>query len=363
MCSYSMNMIFLAALVFLPTIFAETLRGKEEESRSLLPGPVAWPGGAVTYTNAAAFTPNFSGIKYVPGNQFMNDVIWGVDNDSVIWKLKWNIQNWGGWIADPAWGINGRPLNVAYDSEGITFGSSTKYGYFSTERIGAGVSRLSILRFSTLNPAAPGAVLTPTNEWVLTALLPVADSNRGLEGLTFIPDYYLQANGFKTNANVLYNPASYPNRVESGIFFAGLEENGNIYGFVLNNGNTASLISSFSSGETRITDLDFDPNTGYLWTSCDNQCAGRHRVFTITNGVFTVKEIFNPPTAAMAALNIEGFTIEPESRCDIITNRKYAYWSNDDNGQLIRAEIKCDEEARLGIFPEPVVCSTPYNFL
>jgi len=320
-----MNMIFLAALVFLPTIFAETLRGKEEESRSLLPGPVAWPGGAVTYTNAAAFTPNFSGIKYVPGNQFMNDVIWGVDNDSVIWKLKWNIQNWGGWIADPAWGINGRPLNVAYDSEGITFGSSTKYGYFSTERIGAGVSRLSILRF--------------------------------------IPDYYLQANGFKTNANVLYNPASYPNRVESGIFFAGLEENGNIYGFVLNNGNTASLISSFSSGETRITDLDFDPNTGYLWTSCDNQCAGRHRVFTITNGVFTVKEIFNPPTAAMAALNIEGFTIEPESRCDIITNRKYAYWSNDDNGQLIRAEIKCDEEARLGIFPEPVVCSTPYNFL
>ncbi len=157
MCSYSMNMIFLAALVFLPTIFAETLRGKEEESRSLLPGPVAWPGGAVTYTNAAAFTPNFSGIKYVPGNQFMNDVIWGVDNDSVIWKLKWNIQNWGGWVADPAWGINGRPLNVAYDSEGITFGSSTKYGYFSTERIGAGVSRLSILRFSTLNPAAPGA--------------------------------------------------------------------------------------------------------------------------------------------------------------------------------------------------------------
>jgi hypothetical protein len=272
------------------------------------------------------------------------------------------VKQGDGWVADTAWGVNGRPLNQAYDSEGISFGSSPKTAYVSIERIGNGVSRLSVLQISALLPVVPGSAVVPIREWDLTALLPVADSNRGLEGLTFVPDNYLVANLFKTNANVLYNPQTYANKVDSGVFFVGLEENGNVYAFVLKTDNTAVLIASFSSGEARITDLDFDPSTGYLWTSCDNNCAARSRVFTITAGIFTLKEIYNPPTVAMAGQNVEGFTIEPESRCDKITNRKYAYWANDDTGSLIRAEIKCDDEAGIpGLFPKPVVCLEPFD--
>jgi hypothetical protein len=131
--------------------------------------------------------------------------------------------------------------------------------------------------------------------------------------------------------------------VSGGLFFAGLEQNGKVYIFNLNSDLTSNLINSFASGETKITDLEFDPKTGYLWTECDSGCAGRHHVFTITSGSFTEKANVNPPAGptALAGLNIEGFTIEPESRCNTVTNLKYAYWANDDNGALMRGQMHC----------------------
>jgi hypothetical protein len=316
-----------------------------------------WPGASTYSTNSVSFTSNFSGIKYIAGSGGVTtDRIWGADNDGVIWKLKWDTFS-ANWIADPTWGSTGRPLSLslplslAYDSEGITFGSNTNVGYFCTERVGSGVSRLTIAQFSTASPVTAGSALPILKEWILTGALPIVASNKGLEGLTFIPNNFLVGGCFKNSAGVLYNPASYPLQVDGGVFFAGLEGNGRVYAFVLNSDMSFVLLASFSSGEYFITDLEFDPKTGYLWTSCDNQCAGVSHVFTITNGSFTMKAKISPPSAVMASQNLEGFTIEPDSRCNTSTNRKYAYWANDDNGNLIKAQIKCGVEAKFLSLP------------
>lgn len=335
-------------------VCGQQLRGKE--SRSLQVTTNAWPGATSTAVNSKSFTSNFSGVKYIAGATLADDRIWGADNDGVIWKLKWNTL--GYWEADSLWGTTGRKLDQAYDSEGITFGSDPGFAYFANERIGSGSSSPSIMQFNTANPATAGSTLTPTKKWVVKSALPTASSNAGLEALTFIPNAYLVANGFKdVTTNAVFNPANYPQQVAGGVFFAGLEQNGNIYAFVLNNDLTFKLVATISSGETKIMDLEFDPKTGYLWSDCDNNCNGRHHIFTIVNGVFTNRAIVNPPTTTLGGLNIEGFTIEPESRCGVpAVNRKWAYWANDDDGKLYKAQIKCGTEASfLTLSPAPIV--------
>ena len=83
------------------------------------------------------------------------------------------------------------------DAEGVTFagGGSSGGPYVSTERNNSAntVSRNSVLRF---DPAVAGATLTATNEWNLTADLPVVGANLGMEAITWIPDTFLVSHGF-----------------------------------------------------------------------------------------------------------------------------------------------------------------------
>lgn len=331
------------------------------KSPTSVPVPLAqqpFPQTVSTVTqNSVTFTPNFSGIKYVAGAILTDDRIWGADNDGVIWKIKWDGSKW---IADSAWGSSGRTMNQAYDSEGIAIGDDG-LGYFSSERIGSGSTSLEIYQFSLANPTTAGSKLTPSKKWTVTSVLPTAATNLGLEALTFVPEAYLVNNGFKDSTGTLYSPSSYPLRVGGGVFFTGMEANGNVYAFVLNSDSTYKLLATIKSGESTIMDLEFDRATGYLWTSCDNNCAGRLHVFTITNGAFTEKAKISIAAGPITidSKNVEGFTIEPEVRCGAVTaNRKYAYWANDDDGALLRTLIKCGSEGNfLGL--SPVLTSGP----
>ncbi|WP_433080965.1 hypothetical protein ACQP1P_44695 [Dactylosporangium sp. CA-052675] len=77
---------------------------------------------------------------------------------------------------------------------------------------------------------ATGAI---TREWNLTADLPPVAANSGLEGITFVPDSYLTAKGFRDeHTGAAYDPATYPNH-GGGLFLVGLEANGSIYAYAI----------------------------------------------------------------------------------------------------------------------------------
>src|SRR5262249_53032935 len=172
------------------------------------------------------------------------------------------------------------------------------------------VSRNSILRY---DPAGSTTTLTATNEWNLTADLPVTGANLGVEGITWIPDAFLVSKGFFDEAaNKLYNPADYPNH-GSGIFFVGVETNGIIYAYALNHTtNGFTRIATFSTGfPAGVMALQYDRDINYLWAVCDDGCGGLLATFEInttagqaTTGRFVLTREFNRPPS-MPNLNNE----------------------------------------------------------
>ncbi|WP_235949551.1 hypothetical protein [Candidatus Frankia alpina] len=69
------------------------------------------------------------------------------------------------------------------------------------------VSSLKVLRYDASSTATS---LNATAEWNLTADLPSAAANSGLEAVSWIPDSYLTAHGFHDeHTNTAYDPAAY----------------------------------------------------------------------------------------------------------------------------------------------------------
>ncbi len=301
----------------------------------------AWPGGTAIQTadNTAVFGGNLSGLAYEGTGS--SAVIWGARNGpGALFRL---VPNGSLWVPDAAngWGTakllrypdgTGDP-----DAEGVTFaGTGSGAGLFvSTERNNAAnsLSKNAILRF---DPAAAGTTLTATHEWNLTADLPVVGPNLGIEGITWIPDSFLVSKGFIDEAKGrAYNPADYANH-GTGIFFVGVEANGNIYGYALDQaGTNFTRIATISTGYTGVMDLAFDRELNDLWAVCDDTCQGRSAVLRVESGKFTVARRFERPTG-MPNLNNEGFTFAPVSQCNGTT--RPVFWADDaeTDGHAIR---------------------------
>ncbi|WP_223693998.1 lamin tail domain-containing protein [Leifsonia poae] len=332
---------------------------------------VPWPGPQ-TVTNVdkgGVFGQNLSGLFYVPGATPADDVMWGVENggssggsvntnQSSFFKIAQNGDGtWG-----PASGWD-RGIQLHYkdgtgqpDAEGITaLGGKV---FVSTERDNANnkVSRVSILQY---DPAAIDWTNRSANaaqQWELEsdlgpgtdANLTSADANLGAEALAFVPDSYLVANGFRTDAGALYVPAQYGAHF-GGVFFAGIEKNGNLYGYVLEEGTGKfTRVTSFSSGLKNsattysVMDAAWDPSQEALWLDCDDTCQGRTSIAKINTtpgdpaqGHFQVTSIYDRPTGG-PNVNNEGFTFQPANRCDS-NGQRSVWWSNDggDGGYAI----------------------------
>jgi hypothetical protein len=301
----------------------------------------AWPGSATVQTVDLlnAFPSNLSGLDYEGSG-----VIWAARNGpGALFRLVFNGTNW---VPDTAndWG-SGKLLKFLDgtgdpDAEGVTFGGTGPSAgiYVATERNNSAnsVSRNAVVRF---DPAAAGATLTATHEWNLTADLPVTGANLGLEAITWIPDTFLVSKGFFDEAkNRVYNPADYANH-GTGIFFVGLEANGQIYAYVLDQaGTTFTRIATITSGLAGVMDLQFDSDLGDFWAVCDDTCQGRSVVFRIdpATGKFAVARHFERPTG-MGNFNNEGFAIAPAALC--VGGNKPVYWSDDSNtdGHALRS--------------------------
>ncbi|MFD8495569.1 hypothetical protein [Amycolatopsis sp. NPDC059657] len=288
-----------------------------------------WPGSSsvTTADSSNVFGQNLSGLSFESAG-----VLWAVRNGpGTLYRLvpngtgKWRTDTTGGWGS-------GKSLSYADgagdpDAEGVV---ATPDGIFvSTERDGDddGTSLLKILRYDRASTASS---LDATAEWDLTDDLPEVGDNDGLEAISWIPDSFLTAHGFydeKTKAK--YNPANYANH-GSGLYFVGLEDNGTIYAYALNQaGDGYTRVATIASGASTIMELTFEPEAGRLWAVCDNNCSGRSNTLQINaQGKFAVTATYNRPSG-MANLNNEGFAIAPQSACS--SGSKPVVWADDGN--------------------------------
>ncbi|MEV7346072.1 lamin tail domain-containing protein [Streptomyces sp. NPDC093544] len=300
------------------------------------PSVTAWPGDtAVTIADGSnVFGENLSGLSFESPS-----VLWAVDNGpSKLYRL---VPNGATWSPDPAGGwAAGKALHYGNgsgdpDTEGVT---ATPDGIFaSTERdnSNSGVSKPEVVRFDTSSTAGS---LNATAEWNLTSDLPAVAANSGPEAISWIPDTYLTAHGFSDeHTGAAYNPAVYPGH-GSGLFFVGLEANGTVYAYALDqSGGGYTRIATFSSGFPGVMDLEFEPETGHLWAACDDTCEGRTATLDIdAQGRFTATAVHDRPTG-MPNYNNEGFAIAPQAACT--GGHKPVVWSDDanDDGHALRA--------------------------
>jgi hypothetical protein len=303
-----------------------------------------WPtdDAVVTVDSMNQFTSNLSGLSYQAASGTDPTVVWGVQNSpSLLHRLVFDATS-GTWVGTPTDGWPaGKLLHYpngmgSPDSEGLARAElGTPIIYVSAERDNNnnGVSRLSILRYDT---SAAGTELTATHEWNLTADLPAVGPNLGLEGITWIPDTYLVASGFIDDTTLAaYDPTRYPNH-GTGLFFVGVEANGNIHGYALDHdAGGFTRVASLSSGQPGVMDLAFDRDVGQLWAWCDNTCANHATLLGVVTGHFQVRRLLDHP-GTLPNSNNEGITFAPESEC--AGGRKAFFWADDDdlNGHALR---------------------------
>jgi hypothetical protein len=295
-----------------------------------------WPGSAdVSAVDVnGTFASNMSGLAYEAASA--GDVLWAARNGvGALFRL---VSDGTNWVPDTTngWGA-GKALHYAdgtgdVDAEGVAFtGAGSSAGIFiaSERNNGGGGSRPSVLRYDA---SAAGSSLNATMEWNLTADLPVLGANAGLEGIAWVPDSYLVGGGFLDEATgAAYNPASYADHGD-GLFFVGVEQNGTVYAYALNQTTGGyTRVATISSGFPAVMELEFDVENQALWAVCDDGCAGRSAILDIsqegaTDGTFVVGTVYERP-AGMANLNNEGFTLAPQAQC--VEGAKPVFWSDD----------------------------------
>jgi hypothetical protein len=331
------------------------------------PGDVTaapWPGdaGVQTVDVLGAFPSNMSGLVYEGSGGATPGTLWAARNGAgALFRLVFDGTNWvpaaGDWSAGKLLRYPDGTGNP--DAEGVTFGGSTSADgiYVSTERNNdvSGVSRNSILRF---DPDATGTTLTATHEWNLTGDLPAVGPNLGMEAITWVPDTFLVANGFRDESKGhAYAPAEYPGH-GTGLFLVGLEGSGTVYAYALDHvGGGFTRIATIQIPLAGVMDLQFDRDLGELWSVCDDGCLGRSALLRLdpARGTFVVAGLFDRPTG-MANLNNEGFAIAAATEC--VADRKPVFWADDgatDGHAIRRGTLPCTSAGG----PVPVIAEFP----
>ncbi|QLJ03641.1 lamin tail domain-containing protein [Streptomyces sp. NEAU-sy36] len=302
-------------------------------------GTLAWPGGKdVTIADdVCAFTTStgpegrdLSGLAFDPSNP---SVLWAAKNKNWLFKL---VKSNGKWIPDPSWSATGKQLRFLGgsgepDSEGLTVGGNG-HVYVTSERDNAKntVPKDTIMEF---DPSAAGSTLTPLHQWDMTAQFPQLntgskdDANLGFEGVGYVPDSWLTANGWVDPlTGAAYDPANYPLH-GSGLFFAGLEWDGTLHVYGLNSDGTFTTFGTISTGKASVMDVTFDAGTQRIIATCDNTCGETHTFMKVDSTGAIVPDVTYTNPAVMPTDNLEGFAIAPASTC--ANGSREAVWTDD----------------------------------
>ncbi len=259
------------------------------------------------------------------GLDILNNELWAVDNGTAtIWKM--NIDEKG--IPTFAKGFE-KGKKVVFikdkdatnpaspDAEGITLdGNGNVYLAVERDNGNKAVNKNMILQVS---PNVEAEKLIPNVEWDVTDIIDNArkergvtnykvQNNYGIETIEWIPNSKLAGKLFDQNTNDVYNPANYTS-ISNGLFFTGLEDDGYIYVFALEENGNKTLITQIDSGMGMVMGLDYDEKENRLWALSDN---GRDNTLaTITlNGTKNPDVTYHlPPASLNLKENNEGFAI------------------------------------------------------
>lgn len=301
---------------------------------------VAWPGGQdpTTIDDQCAWVTSesgqdLSGLAFDPNDA---NVLYAVKNKSHVYRL---VKSDGTWAKDTAngWG-SGKDIRFPGgtglpDSEGLTVGPDGSL-YITTERDNAasGVPLDSILKF---DPTSTDTTLVASDQWDLTSDLIAndgftdADANLGFEGVTYVPDSFLTASGFRTDAGTTYDPAAYPGKATAGLFFAAVEKTGDLIAYALNTDHTFTRVADISTGLAGVMDVQYDPDLGRIWAHCDNTCGNATALLKVgADGHFTVDHDYLRPTG-LPNYNLEGFAVAPVSTAS--NGTREVLWTDDGN--------------------------------
>ncbi|WP_456844445.1 lamin tail domain-containing protein [Cellulomonas sp. P5_C6] len=306
--------------------------------------PTAWPGSAaVTVADAqcAWLTTtgpegrDVSGLVFDPSNA---NVLYSVKNKSWVFRL---VKQNGLWVSDTSngWGAGKEiffpgstdPATNQPDSEGLTIGPDGAL-YVTTERNNATNTNPlnSVLRF---DPNQSGTQLVATDQWDLTAEFPElhagnkTEANLGFEGVTFVPDAYLVANGFvDASTGATYTPSTYPLH-GTGLYFAALENDGKLYAYALNSDHTFHRVAVADTGMGHVMDVQYDADAKRIWALCDNTCGVTSTLLKVSATGTIVPDVSYAKPASLPVDNLEGFAVAPTSTC--VDGTKEVVWSDD----------------------------------
>ena len=309
---------------------AAPTKGLANECGTITPPAPAdvWPGSAdvATVDLADTFGEDLSGLAYEA--RPAGDVLWAVENgNGLLYRLVFDGTNW---VPDAGDGSDGARLRYpdgtgTVDAEGVALTSAGSTGgvYVSSERDNdqSSVSRPSVLRYDVSDASGD---LIATREWNLAADLPGLGANGGLEGIAWVPDADLVAAGFvDESTSDPYSPATYPGH-GGGIFFVGVETDGNVYGYALNDDGSYTRVTTVASGFSIVSELEYDTSTDTLLVICDEVCDGRISAFEVAGGVFSSTAIYERPVG-MANIANEGFALA----ASCVDGSRAAYWADD----------------------------------
>lgn len=275
------------------------------------------------------------------GLDILNNELWAVDNGTAtIWKM--NIDEKG--IPTFAKGFE-KGKKVVFikdkdatnpaspDAEGITLdGNGNVYLAVERDNGNKAVNKNMILQVS---PNVEAEKLIPNVEWDVTDIIDNArkergvtnykvQNNYGIETIEWIPNSKLAGKLFDQNTNDVYNPTNYTS-ISNGLFFTGLEDDGYIYVFALEENGNKTLITQIDSGMGMVMGLDYDEKENRLWALSDN---GRDNTLaTITlNGTKNPDVTYHlPPASLNLKENNEGFAIGNV----VVDGYRLVYWFMD----------------------------------
>jgi hypothetical protein len=296
---------------------------------------VTWPGGDRPNTVGvqcgwvtAGSGRSLSGLAFDPTNP---NVLYAVKDKSHLYRL---LRSGSGWAKDTTNGwTNGKDLRLPGggglpDTEGLTVGPDGSV-YVTTERDYAnpGVFLDSILEF---DPSAADTTLLASDQWEMTDLgFEDSDADLGFKGVAYVPDDFLTASGFKTDAGAFYDPADFPNKVTAGLFVVAEQKTGHVLAYVLNSDRSYVRVADIATGMAAASEVSYDADLGRLWVHCDNTCGNTTALLRIgSSGHFTVEKYYSRP-AKLPNYDFEGFAVAPISTA--VNGMREVLWADDGN--------------------------------
>lgn len=289
---------------------------------------IPWPAESLTEaTNlthvegagANDFHVNLSGAFWNPDTRRLWTCRNGGTGGSKFWALREDGS--GSFEIDYKSGLRGEWTNFG-DLEAIT---QANYGEEVVYLLIEGEERIKEFDVSTYGTA----VLR--NNWNTTPHLPL-NGGSGAEGLAFVPDSFLVAQGFVDGSG---NPYVSQNGM-GGLMFVAHQNGGRVYAFDLNRTNgTFTFVGAYRTNYGESCELTFDRSDGrfYIlhganWNRLEVTTLGS----TLVSGERRLNELFtySRPTGSPSDWNLEGFAVLPNQDC--VGGTRSAFLTIDDGG-------------------------------